>query len=448
MIQEFKIEGLWWLVGKSKNKIQGTLGFNPNEGATLELKGIFKDILSLDEPFFRTEIILGKSFDNAKVTLFKCYTTFFETGTRTSSSFAAGEVFLGVHFRKRENLKFNALSIQYSFLDLWVGISGLNAPLHTSQELTLNYNQPNSIRAATFDNYTISITFANALGVLSLTHSKNWQKEAIIRPKTFIKIECTHKESYEKFKEIMRNFENFLSLVVQEPVYPLVVAGLTTSGNSLITIFRGFPDAPKSFEFPHHMLFTYRDVEDKLESLLKNWFKKAELLEPVYELYFDIFYNSRISRRHQFLNLVQALESYHRRRLRNYELSEDEHTKRIQEILNAVPESYKAWLEGELGYSNEPHLSVRLEEILDNYSLITERFIKSNTMKKKFIWKITTTRNYNTHFDETGKDQAIKNESLPSYINKLKLLVETSLLSEMGLSIQEIKDKFIKTGYL
>jgi hypothetical protein len=44
----------------------------------------------------------------------------------------------------------------------------------------------------------------------------------------------------------------------------------------------------------------------------------------------------------QFLNLVQALEVYHRRVINTPDMSEEEHEKRREEILETVPDHHRA----------------------------------------------------------------------------------------------------------
>jgi hypothetical protein len=71
---------------------------------------------------------------------------------------------------------------------------------------------------------------------------------------------------------------------------------------------------------------------------------------------------------HKFLSLMQALETYHRRILGGNELSENHHNKRILEILTAVPDQYRQWLEEKLKYSNELSLRKRMKELLGRHS--------------------------------------------------------------------------------
>ena len=184
------------------------------------------------------------------------------------------------------------------------------------------------------------------------------------------------------------------------------------------------------------MLFTFKDISEKFSFFLKNWFRKAELLEPVYDLYFGTLYNPGMYLNNEFLNLVQAIESYHRRTMKNYELAEDQHQKRIAEILSAVPDKYEEWLGKKLKYSNEPSLRKRLRDILKSCPEALNQVIRN---KKSFINNTIVTRNYWTHFDPELKEQSAKNGELFKLVSRLRILLQSCLLKELGFSSKSVE---------
>ena len=88
-----------------------------------------------------------------------------------------------------------------------------------------------------------------------------------------------------------------MSLWITEPVYPLAIIGITEANkqtindklyNPPVEIYYHSPEiskAPKTL-YPHDMLFTFKDISDRFEILLKNWFENADTLGPVYDLPF------------------------------------------------------------------------------------------------------------------------------------------------------------------
>jgi len=443
MIEEFEYKGIWWLPHKPKEQVSGTFKFTPNEGAVLDLIGSFKDITGMNK-MLEPEIILGISSDGKNITLHNC----FETKSNLNfpglltSSFYANIAFVGAHFQKTEDIKFKSLSVHYLYLDEWFNVSGFDIQhLFDEKEVVIRYKLAEPIQAA-IDDYKILLD-VRATGP---THSIV-QKEASIKQRTYIRVEPSGEKSFDEYLNIMYRIQNFLSLGIMEPVYPLVVEGITEVNKEMINdktynppvkiYYRvsDIPKAPKTL-LPFDMLFTFKDISDRFEVFLRNWFEKADLLEPVYNLHFGTLYNPRMYLEHRFLSLLQAIESYHRRTMKNFELPEEQHKNRIVEILNAVSHGHKDWLKNKLAYSNEPNLRRRLKEILEKFADVLNKFIPD---KDFFIHKVVTTRNYLTHYDETLKEQSAEGKELYHFTQKLKILLEICLLKELGFTSENIK---------
>lgn len=193
---------------------------------------------------------------------------------------------------------------------------------------------------------------------------------------------------------------------------------------------------------PQNMLFRYNDISENFESYLRKWFENANNLKPMYDLYFSIIHSSNMYVDHKFLSLMQALETYHRRILGGNELSENHHNKRILEILTAVPDQYRQWLEEKLKYSNELSLRKRMKELLGRHSDVMSVYISDLTDFKN---KAVDTRNYMTHYDLSLKDKASTGIDLWKLVIELEILVEVCLLSETGFTDAQLKNLFQRT---
>ena len=179
------------------------------------------------------------------------------------------------------------------------------------------------------------------------------------------------------------------------------------------------------------MLYPYVSIKNKAETIFNNWLEKADLLRPVYDLYFGTIYSGDMYLEFQFLSLIMALEVYHRRLIGNEDISTEEHEERVKQILNNTPDKYREWLKEKLKYSNEPSLRKRIKEIYDmlkNIGYVTDLIPK----KKDFVDDVVNTRNYFVHYDQSLKNKALKGTKLYRLIQKLKVLVEICLLKEIG----------------
>ena len=86
----------------------GTLRFDPDEGATLDVMGSLKGLEGIVDPF-EPEIVLGLSSEGKEITLKDCARTWgnlrFGSGFATST-LAAETIFVGEHFERAEDFGF------------------------------------------------------------------------------------------------------------------------------------------------------------------------------------------------------------------------------------------------------------------------------------------------------------------------------------------------------
>lgn len=146
----------------------------------------------------------------------------------------------------------------------------------------------------------------------------------------------------------------------------------------------------------------------------------------------------------RFLSLVQAVESYHRRTRINNEIDPEDHKKRVNAVIESVDDQYKKWIEGRLGYSNEPTLRKRLRELIDECGELIK--LSSSGGKKAFINKVCDTRNYLTHYDVSLSDRVAKESELLKICYMLGIIIEFNLLLEIGFE-QEMAHQLLGEKY-
>lgn len=448
MNEEFEYTGVWWLPSNRETKIPGILKFDQSEGAILELDGCFTDDPEMDE-LFNPAIVNGVSSTGVNITLHRCLGKHLTIrgGGFSHSKLYAHEVFEGVHFERREDIKFRCLFVDYSHLDTWLGISGFDIVPNKHDEIWIKYKTPDSIPVFISSDLVLFIVFLTSYSPFALT-------EAYLRQKVKIMIAPAQEQSFEELQKIVRRIQDFLTLANIEPVYPLSIEGETELKKEIVGDKTVYPKVKIFYQLPKvhgavvetgrfRALFAFKDISDKFQYFLQNWFRKAEELEPVYQLYFGLIYNPHMYLEQKFSCLVEALEAYHRRIMQNYELPMDKHNERICKILDAVPQEYKTWLERKLEYSNEPILRRRLRELLNNHSVTVPNFIRN---RESFIDKVVITRNYLIHHDPRLEAKAAKKEKLHYITRRLQLLVDLCLLKELGFSSDEVQG-FVPTKY-
>lgn len=453
-MKSLELVGHWWLSANPKKTIAGTLKFDPVNGGSLDLLGSFQDFPEFGK-VFDVDIILG-FVDGKRITLFRCYAKGSNMNLTAGgpvsikSSFIVSVVFIGYHFEKKEDVVFKTLSASYSYLEDWTQITGFQFSLQSDKENHLNqyevkYKFPDKLEA-NIEGARLSLDYSFRDGGDKLREFKLTQT-------TFLKIEPTvacHIEEY--FRSYLYHAQNFISLGVGRAVYPLIMKG--KNENCKIDLGEGrteysdieiyyktkeFQESSKKIH-PMDMLFFLGDIKDDLEKYLNNWFKKAELIQPVYDLYFATLYSPKMYLQHEFLSLIQALEVYHRRVHGGKYLSDDDFKGVYEKLVNAIPgeteADFQASLTGKMKYLHEYSLRKRLKKITDDFKNVIGILIKDVSF---FMKSIEDTRNFLTHYDTSLEDKKKDGQELYTLTEQMKFLLEICFLSEIGMTEDKIK---------
>ena len=450
MSNQIEYKGNWYLPNSPDKQVSGTLSINENGEAIIELIGSLRDMASEGESGTlldaTTDIILGIAAGGKDITLlgrFIIGPDFFIAGlphpalkerspTPQVTRDTADHVFVGVHFDSKDDIRFREISVNYSLLDEWAHITGFGDVVEKGRrEIGFHYRAPDSILLATVDDFKIYVG-ANASGSKPVSWAS---RNATIDEKTFIRIEFSEEKPLEYCLNIVYQIANFLSFAMLQPVYPLNVTAQTDRALQDVQIF--LPQQEMRASVQTEPLFTLDDIKEQTDALLTCWFGKAELLEPIYELYFGTIYAPRMYLYHKFLSLVQAIESYHRRTRDNFLDPIDQHEIRITKILDTISdEKEKKWLAKKLEHSNEPWLAMRLHKLLKEFSRFTKGFIAD---RPSFVDKVVASRHYLTHYDREKKNQAAEGVELFQLTYKLRLLTEICILQAIGFTENAIE---------
>ena len=433
-------------------KLAGICSFSPSEGGELELIGDFSSLAEGNDSA-QPLLILGTTL-KGEITLYNCFPKNKEKrhGSIEVSLYYVNLIFLGIHFCTDSDVKFNSISIHYSYVNEWVNIKTFDFVHLENGEEHLVYKVSEQLVQASIDNnYRLSID-------IGCGKSVNFFEKITVDRKVFFTIESSEEKHYEEYRQVMSYIRNFLTLGITKPVFPLVMNGFISKDDqtSVVRILGKLAspvnDITESKLSWHEMFFTFRDISDKFEFFVKNWFDKAKDLGTVYELYFGILENPDLYYPQQeFLSLVQALESYCQKAInpdiKKIERPEDEHLERVEAIINQTPEKYKGWLKSKLKNSNSTSLSIKLMSLLTSRSLqeIIKHLKKSENAfnvflngksRNNFVNNIVTIRNKLSH--GSGYNEDVYGKDFRLQIQRLKVLIEILLLKELGFDKETI----------
>jgi hypothetical protein len=448
-MEEAEYEGEWWIPENPDKKISGTLRFSPINGSNLKLNGLFKELKDLNV-FLHPNIILGKTSNSGHITLYKCCEHYSRAHTlgSLSSSFTADVVFIGHHFCKEEDIVFSSLSLTYPHLEEWIGISGIKIDM--KPDLVIIYGKPRKIEAE-IDDIHICINPNCELKVNRISF-RDEIKECNLKQTISIDIKPPGQIHFNDYmRNICHHIQNFLSLAIGEAVYPLTIKGKNEAYKSEALNRVLYDDIPILYPIgrssntakelrPDDMLFSFEDISDNFEKYLNNWFARSEVLSPACNLYFGTIYEKSMNLEHRFLNLIKAIESYHRRAHDGKYMSDDDYLQIYKKLIEAIPkdteENLSESLKQRLMYHNEFSLRKRLKEVIDMCGDATNLLIHNN---KRFIENVVEMRNFLTHYTKDLERRTQKDKELAYLFLQTKFIMEICLLIELGIPMEKIR---------
>lgn len=456
MKKGFDYTGVWWLPRKPEQKIAGRLLFHPLEGTRLDLIGSFihpRDFV----PTFQPEIILGVA-DGKPITLYKCIQTSITVMTGMANSvIRADVVFINHHFENFNDVLFNNVSVNYHDLEEWVGYSGFEVKTVVDDETKAekyraDYKFPGKVVLEVGD-FRISLEYEFAA-------KGDKYKEVNLNQTAFLKAESKVPLHFEVFHgKACYLLQSFLTLAMGRSTWPLVMKGksdqckvVTPDGDTFyqpIEIFYRVNELPGQGISTHRgeMLFTTDDIMEEFEECLRRWFSRAEILKPIYELYFGALYSSSMYLQHQFLSFVEALETYHRRTTLGKYVDENQFAAVYKSLVGAIPEDlhedFKRSSKDRLRYLNEHSLRKRLSDLL----ILCDAELKPFQFQRDiFIEDVVSTRNFLIHNDPRLESRAKQNEDLDLLTQQVRCIVEICLLKELGLNQEKVNSIVSRYG--
>lgn len=440
----FPCQGQWWLPGTQNKPVFGTLTFTRRGGAVLSLA----DTLSVGSDDPETDIIVGQTAGGGYLTLLHAIRTaapLFRLTPTFPCSYHAPLVITGAAFDSRADMRFSLWQIRFPELKTWAGKHGFEIE---SSELFAGRDCP-AVQIA-YSTPPKQVLARDAGGSdLSLGYwplLKTDPDMATVRQDMYLEVRQADRDTLEDYMQTTTRFEHFLalatgSLVRTESIKAIVRtedAGVTSGPILVHILYQPIRNAPRrkrpGAEKP---LFTLSDIAGREEDCFKNWFTKADWLDPVCALYFGTLYNPSRYLDLNFLNLIQAVEAYHRRASDETDRPPDEHAARMETILDAAPAEHRDWLGEKLRYSNELSLRRRLKLLFAQFSYLLDDLILDG---KATVGEICDNRNYLTHYDATLKSRAVSGTRLLLLVEVLKLLLQACFLGELGLPEAKIKE--------
>jgi hypothetical protein len=433
LLDDFKVSGHWWLPGKPEDKVAGVLSVSPQAGVRLELVGLFSHLeldsmewlTSLKLP--RLDIVLGADSDGEAHTLHTV-----DLVNTSTNSFRVSFLLAGRHFPSVEEISFSSALVELSNLEAWSCYQFWRSPKSDSLD-SFRIELPNT--GATLFR-TKAAGPVRELSLNAYTASRFTRRALEVRPHAHFKVDLCNSTDLKAFFSVLADLGQFTTMLVGEPTY---VKKLRFFGSAEPVDAFFSSDVEKGTEIDSPLMcFPLADVSNIVQTLAENWFGSTPLLSPVYDLLFGTLFNRASFVKTKFINLSQALESFHRRELGGMYISPEAYLD-VQGALNAaipanVTGSLRQKISDSIKYANEYSFRKRLKELLSGLRGSTLDVLKISDVAGT-AEVIVKTRNYLTHFDEESRTGLADDIVGVHYMNeRLTALLFILILKKLGMN--------------
>lgn len=429
------------IVVYNQNEYQCDLYINENQGGILIKISVNKPLASFLELPFNIEFLSVELNTGYKFSLVNCSRKKMENLISEGTSvytYLSQYMFKGVGGKDCNCVKLYKVVFELSDIIEWGNISGY--AVGENYELLQNIDLVRTL----FENEKFSVKYVVNSNMLPVHFTEVLKEEIILKQSGNIEISFRKDESIEEFEDIFRRIKRLIELATLKNIH---LNKLTGWSADIYTVYgdKRFDraidiiscDLKKDEETRENRRNVWKSIA--LSELIANdsfvnYFSKYELLEPVVDLYLEILKSTEMPVIRIFLNVVQALETYHSRFITN---NIEEFKKRIKlVILKNRPEGF---VKGDTAFlmANSRKFITLESRLADLLLAKFEVYFDTGDIERlDFPNVISKTRNYYIHYDEEIKanGRVLTEEEITIYNRTLLYMLEYYLLLELGFS--------------
>lgn len=319
-------EALWWLPEDPEDKVPGKAILHPENGIHLILNGIFSAHGPAPKPKADAQVVLGRQYSGARFTLLECQEyerkVPFGKGFQRQK-FVADRAFIGHHFERPEEVALRTFYVEATHLKDWMRNAGLGHPEKREGGFFIEYDP---------SRYTTVPELEAEESLTSIVIKSQPQRLGGDPMEEPSGVEIT------EWIEFVSDFPVSVQEIMSSHVRPLLdfLSLATAAPNSLLRLHAKHPedsdDTPRhrikihpTTDYPRfdrhslfaerQMLFRAEHVDGRFQAVMDSWFEAYDDLRDVCDLFFGVHYEQGMRDTNRFLNVMQALETYHRLRV-------------------------------------------------------------------------------------------------------------------------------------
>ena len=455
LYDSFTERGLFWLPEKRDDEIAGTLTYDPEKRAVLELLGVFGE---LRDAFTRAcggtnrdeeAVIHGVTTKGKPVSLLHAHDTNrqFPMPGIPHETWSSNLLVIGAHITSAdEEAIFTKSYFRFEDIETWLEHAPFTRTFDdAARSVTVVAETPREVAFAAhadFDvssvgslyssdkpatHYTLDVTSQMAITAHE-PQSLNWHLDRAARLQELASLCTGHYLPLTAFE--LRGPEEELS------------GGRTRARevHFYALMIHGDSERPQSTKRRTPMV-TGPELIRFAPDAVQSWFDQFDAFSPALRLFFTITGERQMFTNIRLLLAIQALEVFHRRTSGESVMAEDAFEAFFEAMVAAIPPGTSPAMHEKLQslyrFANEPSLKQRLRSIV---AALTEEFgERPGGFDGKFIRKLVDTRNYYTHFSEDLSRRTLDGEGMYWATRRVVLLLTLLFLQRLGLAAGDIK---------
>ena len=454
-----KYGGTWKLFEKEK-LYQGELHINYDKRViALEILLPASEGNPMPRPPYKGKIpyICGTLFSGAKILLYDCSTgrEHNRLMSYTQQIIYANYVFWGLDVSSEEEIKFTKAIFDFGEIIEWSGLCNYKWELADDGGSNLMWFHQDPVKFELSKN--LEITFFPNQGSIG---GDMYGKEIMANQHISIEFAYKNPTAWDSIMEDALCIQYLIGLGVNQKVE---IYKAQYCHSSIYIEFPKDDGISKKMHRPADMimgtgkieptrntrrydcLYTLDDIKGN-DAFIK-WRENYSMIKPVLDLYFTVFSNAAGTPEMLFLNLTQALETYHSRLITD---DAKAYSDRVDDLVesfcqgNSNTEQWKNFLldEGQKRNTKSIYLRSRLADLVFANGILP--FWPNGCLPDDYLRKIVDTRNYYTHYNPAKLEKAFEKEELPWVNGHLIALLEYHLLVLMGFDTDEVRKKTVE----
>lgn len=454
-----KYGGNWKLFEKEK-LYQGELHINYDKRViVLEILISASEGNPIPRPPYKGKIpyICGTLFSGAKILLYDCFTRQEHSRVKsyTQQIIYANYAFWGLDLNSVEEIKFTKAIFDFGEIIEWSGLCHYKWEFADDRGSNLMWFHKNPVTFELSENLEITF-FPRQESIGGDMYGKE------ITANQHISIEFAYKNltAWDSIMEDALCIQYLIGLGVNQKVEIYKAQYCHSSVYMEFSKDDGSPEKvhipadmiigtgnikPTQKTKPYYFLYTLDDIKES-DAFIK-WRENYSILKPVLDLYFTAFSHTVGTPEMLFLNLIQALETYHARFITD---DAKVYPDRVNDLVdsfcqgNSNIEQWENFLldEGQKKNTKRVYLRSRLADLVFANGKLP--FWPNGCWLNDYIRKLVDTRNYYTHYNPANLEKAFTKAELPWVNGHLLSLLEYHLLVLMGFDIDEVRKRTVE----